>query len=175
MTRAIVWCVLTRASALPVPVIFAPHADHPSRPSPPAPPPPADPTCKSPAGGSHKSDGYATAAADPKAFTATTTSSFSSPSTTVTFWLGNKKLDKVQLGECSLPDLFPGETTLHVALPASVRQAAASRRGARLCISLEGTCCTLSGLLGAADVQSAWQVALVQDLASQWWVPTAYR
>lgn len=121
-------------------------------------PPFADPACRS--------SGYGKGGSS-----AATTSSSSSPSgTTATFRLRRNKLDVVQLGDSSFPEFFPGETVLHVVLPPKAQQAAASSRGARVCISLNGTCDTLTELLGGADPQSAWRVSLL-DTEKGWWVP----
>lgn len=90
-------------------------------------------------------------------------------STTAAVKLGVKKLGAFTVS-ASLPEAFPGETVLVVPLPATVRQAAASRRGARLCMTLSGTCDRLHELLGLGDEEdpeAAWEAALL-DKDTQW-------
>ncbi len=152
-TAVWVTCKRTQASYLVLP----PVAD---------PAPRADPACKS-SGSGKGGAATADAAASPSATAAATSSSSSPTGTTATFRLGRKKIDMEQLGDSSFPEFFPGETVLHVVLPPKAQQAAASSRGAWLCISLKGTCDTLTELLGGAEPESAWRVSLL-DTEKGW-------
>lgn len=93
--------------------------------------------------------------------------------TTAATW-ATVTLDRKKLGTSKvhtvLPDAFPGETVLVVPLPPSVWQAASTAGGARLCITLHGTCTRLGQLLQAGrgrEPEDIWAAALLNK-HTQW-------
>ncbi len=101
----------------------------------------------------------------------TATNNQGSAVTTATVALQGKRVGTFKVGTY-LPDVFPGETVVVVPLSSAVRQAAATRRGAKLCFSFTGTCDRLDELLGVARGEApedAWEAALL-DEDTQWWV-----
>lgn len=96
--------------------------------------------------------------------------------TTATVALKGKRVGTFKVGAL-LPDVFPGETVLAVPLSHAVRQAAATRRGAKLCFTFQGTCDRLGELLGVEggeEPEDAWEAVLL-DADTQWWVAHRYQ